>query len=33
MIPNEIGDLFELEELDASDNRLFGIPDSICNLL
>jgi len=31
MLPNEIGELLSLEELDLSDNKLFGIPDSIGN--
>jgi Leucine-rich repeat (LRR) protein len=32
MLPMEIGFLEELNELDVSDNKLFCIPDSLCNL-
>lgn len=32
MLPNEIGDLSKMEELDVSDNKLFGLPDSLGNL-
>jgi Leucine-rich repeat (LRR) protein len=32
MLPNEIGDMVGLEEIDASDNKLFGLPESIGNL-
>lgn len=31
MLPNEIGDLVSLEELDVSDNKLFGLPDTLSN--
>jgi Leucine-rich repeat (LRR) protein len=32
MIPEEIGDIQSLVELDLSDNKLFSLPDSVGNL-
>jgi Leucine-rich repeat (LRR) protein len=29
VLPNEIGELIFLEELDISDNKLYGIPDTV----